>query len=173
MPTSTKMLAFKQKSMAGYTDRKLKFCVLCGSILTLLAERRKKHIMLIRFNAFMKERTSFQVTTASFFLVTALAMIDHATGYELSFSVFYFVPIALATWYAGLTRGWILSIVSAAVWLIADRTAGHQYSSAFIPFWNAGVRFVFFIVTVKLLAILRDQLEKEWSMARFDGLRVP
>lgn len=124
----------------------------------------------MRLNAFMKKRSSFQVTAVSLFFVVAVGMIDHSTGYEVSISVFYLVPIALATWYGGLYQGSLLSIISATSWLIVDRTAGHYYSQAFIPFWNAGVRFLFFIVTAKLLVTLRDQLEKERNMARFDGL---
>jgi diguanylate cyclase (GGDEF)-like protein len=141
-----------------------------GHLMPSLAEKSEKLIMLMRFNAFLKKRSSFQVTASSLFLVVTFALIDYATGYEGSFSVFYLVPIALATWYGGLRQGILLSIVSATAWLFVDRSAGQHYSQAFIPFWNAAVRFVFFIVTAKLLAKLSDQLEKERSMARFDGL---
>ena len=126
--------------------------------------------MISRIDAFLKERSSLQITVACLFLILALAAVDHTTGYELSFSIFYLLPIAFATWYAGMYHGALLSIVSASVWLIVDITAGNQYSRSFIPFWNAGVRFLFFIVTVWLLTTVRAQLEKERSRARLDGL---
>ena len=126
--------------------------------------------MLARLNAFLKKRSSFQVTAVSLVLVVALAAIDHATGYEVAFSIFYLVPITLATWYGRLPQSILLCIVSAIAWLIVDRTAGHNYSQAFIPFWNAGIRLGFFIVTARLLAMVRSQLEKERQMARLDGL---
>ena len=126
--------------------------------------------MLALLNAFLEKRSSFQITAASLFFIIALAVIDHATGYEVSFSIFYIMPLAFATWYVGLSRGMLLSIFSTMAWLIVDRTSGHHYSQAFIPFWNAGVRFVFFILIVRLLATVRSQLERERSMARFDGL---
>ncbi|WP_372677404.1 GGDEF domain-containing protein [Desulfosarcina sp.] len=126
--------------------------------------------MISRIDAFFKERTSLQVTTACLLLVLVLAALDHATGYELSFSIFYLLPIAFTTWYARMVHGVLLSIVSASVWLIVDITAGNQYSQSFIPLWNAGVRFLFFVVTAWLLTTVRDQLEKERSMARLDGL---
>ncbi|WP_319406380.1 GGDEF domain-containing protein [uncultured Desulfosarcina sp.] len=126
--------------------------------------------MISSINAFFKERSSFQVTTACLFLIFILAAMDHITGYELSFSIFYLLPIAFATWYAGLYHGALLSIVSAFVWLIVDITAGHHYSRSIILLWNAGVRFLFFIVTAWLLTTVRAQLEKERSMARLDGL---
>jgi hypothetical protein len=102
-----------------------------------LAGKSEKLIMLMGLNAFLKKRSLFQVTAGSLFLVVTFAVIDYATGYEGSFSVFYLVPIALATWYGGLRQGFLLSIVSATAWLIVDRSAGHHYSQAFIPFWNA------------------------------------
>jgi diguanylate cyclase (GGDEF)-like protein len=126
--------------------------------------------MLMRINAYIKKRSSLQITVISLFLCVAFAVMDYVTGDEVSFAVFYLVPITFATWYGGLLRGSLLSVISATAWLIVDRSAGQHYSRSFIPFWNAGTRFVFFIVTAKLLALLRDQLEKERNMARFDGL---
>jgi diguanylate cyclase (GGDEF)-like protein len=133
-------------------------------------EKGKRQVMGSPVNAFLKERSPLQVTAAGLFLILVLAAMDYATGYELSFSIFYLLPIAFATWYAGLYHGGLLSIVSASVWLIADITAGNRYSQSFIPLWNAGVRFLFFIVTVWLLTTVRTQLEKERSTARLDGL---
>jgi diguanylate cyclase (GGDEF)-like protein len=126
--------------------------------------------MIERISAFLSKRSPFQVSAAALLLVVTFAAIDHTTGYEVSFSAFYLVPIALATWYGGLRQGSLISIVSAIAWLIVDTTAGHVYSRGFIPFWNTGVRFAFFIVTTKLLANLKGRLAKEQSMARFDGL---
>ncbi len=133
---------------------------------------RQKQGFIVKFdkNLFLQKRSSFQVTAVSLLLTLVLAKIDQATGYELSFSIFYLLPVALAAWYAGLPQGALLSIACAFVWLIVDITSGHHYSQAFIPFWNAAVRFLFFILTAWLLTTIRGQLEKEMSMARLDGL---
>lgn len=126
--------------------------------------------MRVRINHFISERSSLQVMLIALSLVFVIAAMDHATGYELSFSIFYLIPIALATWYAGLLSGALLSVVSAIVWLIADITSGHLYSRPFIPLWNAGVRFLFFIVTAWLLSAVSKRLDAERRMARLDGL---
>ncbi len=126
--------------------------------------------MRARLDAFLNKGSAFQVTTISLVLVVALGAIDHVTGYEISFSLFYLVPISLAAWYGSLRQGILLGVVSATVWLIVDRTAGHNYSRAFIPFWNGGVRFGFFVVTVMLLTRVRSLLDEERSMAKLDGL---
>ncbi len=135
-----------------------------------LAQKNERFIMRENITSFLKERSSFLIVLTSLSIVIAIAVIDHATGYELSFSIFYLLPVVLASWYGGVYQGSLLSLVSAVVWLMVDNTAGHQYSRAFIPFWNAGVRFGFFIVIARLIATVRSQLEKERRMARLDVL---
>lgn len=100
----------------------------------------------------------------------AIAVLDHLTGYEVSLSVFYLGPVALAAWYAGRPLGFALAFASAVIWLVADFTAGHQYSQLWIPFWNALVRLGFFAVTAYLLAALRFHLALERRLARLDPL---
>lgn len=126
--------------------------------------------MLMEPNEFLKKRSSFQIAATSFLLIVLVAVMDYATGSEMSFSVFFLVPIAFSTWYGGSLQGIIFSFLSATAWLFVDGTSGQHYSQTFIPFWNAGVRFVFFIVTAKLLSTLRNQLVREGNMARIDGL---
>lgn len=126
--------------------------------------------MFAHLNAFLKNRSTVQVTAIAVVLVVAVAGMDHATGYEAAFSIFYLLPIALVAWYGGSHQGVLLCIVSAVAWAIADKTAGQLYTRAFIPFWNAGVRFAFFLITATLLTKLKDRLEKERIMARLDGL---
>lgn len=126
--------------------------------------------MLTRLDAFLKKRSPFQVAAVSLIFVAAIAALDHATGYEMSFSIFYLVPIALATWYGGLHLGIFFSTVGAMAWLIMDKTAGHNYSQAIIQYWNAIVRFGFFIVTAILFIKVKSQLENEQRMARLDSL---
>lgn len=112
----------------------------------------------------------FPVTALSMTLVTLLALVDHLTGYELSFSVFYLVPITLATWRGGNLHGIVLSVFSAAAWVLVDWSAGQTYSHGLIPFWNGAVRLGFFLVTATLLARVRHQLKREKLMARTDSL---
>jgi diguanylate cyclase (GGDEF)-like protein len=63
-----------------------------------------------------------------------------------------------------------MSVISALAWLAVDVTSGRDYSSAFVPFWNAAVRLGFFVLVAALLASLRRHLRLEESLARVDGL---
>jgi diguanylate cyclase (GGDEF)-like protein len=99
-----------------------------------------------------------------------LGILDYITGYELSFSVFYLLPVAIATWYIGVGAGLLLSWVSAAIWQISNYLAGEVFSSPAVPFWNAITRLGFFIVVTILLTRLKKALDHESSQARMDFL---
>lgn len=96
--------------------------------------------------------------------------LDYDTGYEVSLSVFYLVPVAVAAWYAGRSSGIVMAFLSCLSWYFADLGAGHAYSHHAIPVWNALVRLGFFLVTALLLAALRTSLRAQQELARTDAL---
>ena len=102
--------------------------------------------------------------------MTLLGVADHYTGFETSFAVFYLLPVALAAWYGGSAAGFSLCAISAVTWLLVDFSAGHVYSRSWIPYWNAGTRFVFFLATAWLLARLRQSVAAKETLLRKDAL---
>jgi diguanylate cyclase (GGDEF)-like protein len=105
-----------------------------------------------------------------FALMGVLGILDFLTGYELSFSLFYLIPVSLITWFTSRRLGILASLASAFIWFIADVAAGSSYSHPFIYVWNTLIRFSFFIITVLLLSTLRRTLETERELARTDYL---
>lgn len=103
-------------------------------------------------------------------LIAVIGILDHITGFELSFSVFYLIPIILAAWYIGNQAGLALSLISAVMWLGMDYTSGHAYSQAWMPLWNAIVRLVFFVLITYLAAEMKLRLQGERVSARTDAL---
>ena len=99
-----------------------------------------------------------------------LGGVDYLTGYEVSMSLFYLGPVAVAAWYAGRWPGVAISVISCVCWYIAELATGHQYSYSAIPVWNALVRFGFFLITSLLLTALRDSLLNQRRLARTDAL---
>jgi diguanylate cyclase (GGDEF)-like protein len=95
---------------------------------------------------------------------------DYLTGYEVSMSLFYLGPVAVAAWYAGRWTGVAIAALSCVSWYIADLAAGNQYSHPAIPVWNAIVRFGYLLVTGLLLTALRKSLHAQQYLARTDGL---
>lgn len=104
-------------------------------------------------------------------LITAvLGMIDLATGYEYSFSVFYLLPVSIAAWYDQYKITVLTIMLSGMTWLIADIHAGHHYSNSIIPFWNALVRLGFFSIVAFLLINVRKNWQEMKNLAMKDQL---
>ena len=101
--------------------------------------------------------------------VVVVGGVDYLTGYEISLSLLYLGPVALATWYGG-RAGIGIAIFACLIWYAAEMGTGRQYSHPTIPVWNAFVRFGFFLVTSVLLAALRDILLDHRHQARTDSL---
>jgi diguanylate cyclase (GGDEF)-like protein len=99
-----------------------------------------------------------------------VGVIDYITGEEIGLSIFYVIPVILMAWYLGKTAGIIMSFVAASAWYIADTAAGHVYSNAAIPVWNAVVRLGFFLLIGLFMSILKDVLGHEQDLARTDSL---
>ena len=103
-------------------------------------------------------------------LIILLGFIDVITGYEVSFSIFYLLPVMIVSWYSQKYYAVILSILSALTWLIADLHAGHIYSHFMIPVWNGIMRLGFFLIVSFAFLEIKNLLEKERSFARVDFL---
>lgn len=95
---------------------------------------------------------------------------DYLAGYEVSMSLFYLGPVALAAWYGGRWAGVGIALISCVLWYSAQLAAGYPYSHPAIPVWNALIRFGFFLVTSSLLIALRGSLLEQRQLARTDVL---
>lgn len=80
----------------------------------------------------------------SFIMVMILGLIDYLSGYEISFSIFYLIPVSFSVYYSGFKYGLIISLLSAINWYFADIKSGHHYQHLFIPIWNAIMRLGYF-----------------------------
>lgn len=72
--------------------------------------------------------------------VAAVSLIHFIARPEMSFSIFYLVPIALVTWFASSNQGLAIAAISAAAWMIAERISAPTSLNGAILFWNAVVR---------------------------------
>jgi len=102
-------------------------------------------------------------------LLCLVGFLDYITGYELSFSLFYLIPIAMLSWVTSSRIGAAISFISACVWLAADTASGAQYSRPIIYFWNTLIRFGFFLIIVLLIKVAKN-LELEKKISRTDYL---
>ena len=103
-------------------------------------------------------------------LLILIGFLDHITGEEISFSVFYLVPVSIVTWRTREVIGVLFCILSAIVWFYADIMSGHVYSHNIIPYWNAFVRLCFFVIVSVLFTKFKTSLMHEKELSRTDSL---
>lgn len=103
-------------------------------------------------------------------VVLMLGWIDAITGYEISFAVFYIVPVVGVAWYAGMVPAVFIAILSAGSWYTADFHSGHDYSHPAIPYWNTFARLGMFLVLAFFADKTRILLARETRLAHTDFL---
>jgi diguanylate cyclase (GGDEF)-like protein len=108
--------------------------------------------------------------TLSLILLVLIGYLDVITGPEISFTIFYLLPISLAVWFVGRWAGVLISTASAMTWFAADWLSAAVYSHFAIPYWNAIVFFGFFLVITFILSALKTALLHEKELARTDDL---
>lgn len=125
---------------------------------------------------YLQKQSPRNIFIISIVLIFIIASIDYFTGFELSFSVFYLIPIAIITWFGNDRRvGILTAIIASIVWLAVDTLSGQTYSLTLFPFLNASVRLGFFLIVVFSLSSLRAANERREELGQFivHDLRAP
>jgi signal transduction histidine kinase len=128
-----------------------------------------------RWSTQIKSQPKSTIVGLGLILVGGLGGIDLITGSELSFSIFYLIPIAMVAWLVGWRSSIVISVAATASWLVADWLTTQSYSHASIPFWNAAVRMGFFQIVSYALARLHDSRIRQEELGDFivHDLRSP
>jgi signal transduction histidine kinase len=121
-------------------------------------------LILLRIRDFINSRSKSTIVIFGIILVLLVGLIDLVTGVAFSFSIFYLIPISLVAWYAGKSQALSVAVIGAVAWLWCDMQDIQRYTNQAIPYWNALVRFGFFVVVIYLISalkVLNDELEKK------------
>jgi signal transduction histidine kinase len=110
-------------------------------------------------NFFNRLRQSTQIIIA-LVMIAAIAMLDYATGTELTFSIFYFLPIVLVSWYVDRWFGLFFAFVCAIAWAAAEYLGEAERLNIFIFIFNVGVRLGIFITIALLISRLRRNSDR-------------
>ena len=102
---------------------------------------------------FLDRISQTAATVLAIMLVAVIACFDYVTG-DFSLTLFYLVPVVLATWYAGRISGWFIGALSAAAWLLGDPALSHAYGHPLMPYWNAAMLALVYGVVAHLLSML-------------------
>jgi signal transduction histidine kinase len=114
----------------------------------------------------LSKRTRLYKTLA-IILILGIGYADFITGYEICFSLFYIIPIALATLGGSYIWGFVFSTISTIFWLTADIKSGMTFSHISIIYWNGLMRFGFYSIISLFIHTGRNFLKKETTISKF------
>src|SRR4051812_34754430 len=121
-------------------------------------------------NVFLERRSRPFIFVAGLLLVFLLGGVDYLNGPDVSFLIFYVVPVFVAAWYAGRRAGLWMCAASGLAWLVGAYASTGHFTSPFIAYWNASVRLGFMVIFARLVASFKLSLEHERELARTDYL---
>jgi diguanylate cyclase (GGDEF)-like protein len=124
-------------------------------------------IRILTFLDRQKKTTLWGIITL---LLLALGIIDYFTGAELSISLFYLVPISLASWSLGIKPGQVVAMFAALIWQASNLLAGEHVSGPFVIIWNTAIRLGVFLIYSTLLSEFRIVLQHQTELSRTDPL---
>ena len=122
------------------------------------------------FSATRRNSRKYLLASACLLAAILIGVIRFLTGPELALSLFYLLPIGLATWYAGKWAGVMVSLAGAVSWLIADLNMLPAFSSAFIPLLNETFRLTVFLIITLILTKLKHTMDAHKALGRTDPL---
>ena len=97
--------------------------------------------------------------------------LDLATRVELTLSVFYLLPVTIASWRIGSTAGCATVIVAAALGFAGDRIGRFPYSQPVYFYWASLERLVFFGAFALVTGRLRGAVSELLAQAKqFTGI---
>lgn len=125
-------------------------------------------LKLHRISEALENRSPVFWLVAGLISAGVLGVLDWLTGNEITFSLFYLIPIVGVTWAVNRSAGLLLSVLSTLMLLGAEHAGGQVYSHPIIYFWNTLIRASFFIIITYLIAELHKAQREERLAARTD-----
>ena len=127
-----------------------------------------------RLAAFLEGISHLAALALCLVMMVVIGVLDIVSGGAIVLSIFYAVPISLATWVFGRRAGLLVALLATILWAVSDKYSLGQTWTSPVPWWNACVRLAFFALIVVILSALRTALTSEQRLARIDPLtRVP
>src|ERR1043166_1806489 len=110
----------------------------------------------MRLEQYLRRPSRAFVMALTVLLTVGVGIADYQAGTDLSFSIFYLIPICLAAWHLGRKEGFIASVLATSAWVMADLMGAAIYSKPVVAYWNGLVRLGVFLVVAYLLAALKE-----------------
>ncbi len=117
---------------------------------------------------FLKNQPKANLFLISLAAISAIALLDAQIAQDLSFSLFYLLPVFLTAWYLGRAVGVLTILLTAGLWTLSDFMS--HVSTPLALLWNLLVRLGLLYAFTYLLLTLKGGLEREAALSRTDPL---
>ncbi len=111
----------------------------------------------MKFPPFFARQSRYGFLGESLLLVFVCGTIDWFSGFEVSMSLFYGIPIMFAIWFGDKKTGLLVAILCGITWWWADILAGHIYSHYWVAIWEPASRFGYFAFVAVGGAALKEK----------------
>jgi len=104
------------------------------------------------------------------FLVGAISYANYASHVEIGLAPFYFLPVGLVAWRAGVKSGIALAFLATVGWEISNQLNGIFRSGTWIQVINVTTHFAAYAAASVLISGQRREAERERTLSRMDAL---
>lgn len=133
-------------------------------------EGQRRDLFVKLFDALDVAGTA-RLTALCVTLTVAVGLADYTAPPEVSFAVFYLVPVVLVAARGAHLLAGMVAGMAAAAWILADVLARPAaYTTPVIPLWNGVSRLLVFLVVAWLVTSLRRGVSLERELSRVDNL---
>ncbi|MGL5873293.1 MAG: GGDEF domain-containing protein [Xenococcaceae cyanobacterium] len=123
-------------------------------------------LMLFRY---VENLPKSSLIVISLFLIIAIAMFDYYDRTLICLSIFYIIPVTIATWFISSNFGYLCSFVSAISWFLNELNCLNN-NQLISSFENSIILFGCLTIFTYILFELKTSYKQEQKLARFDGL---
>lgn len=123
-----------------------------------------------RIHHYLVEQSKPTALYVSLLLVALVGLLDYVTGFEISLSFLYLIPVAFVTWYVNDRAGYIVIFLCVFAFVLSDWTVADAASGDVIRYWNAFTRLTIFLLFLWLLQEFKRALAHERMLSQTDHL---
>jgi diguanylate cyclase (GGDEF)-like protein len=127
-------------------------------------------LMLSHPTAFLEQRSKSLLIIFGLALFAAVALVDRAVDWQIDTSVFYLLPISYFAWYFSSKTGIFFAFTCVLVGFAVDHLKGPHYTKASIPYWNAAISLVPYLVVIFIVDDVKAIYRRERENSRLDFL---
>lgn len=109
------------------------------------------------------------IIAACLAVLASVAFLDYMTGDEMTFSVFYVLPVAIASWRGGRDFRIPMAFLSAGAWIVVDHIES-VHSHSFFHYWNTAVGLIFIVAIVVAHSVFESAHRRLKALSHSDSL---